>query len=524
MEYLCREYNIRIVGQKNYGIGYTEPRIYNREQLLRESYEDALKRWKKSTTSKDKIFIFEDTSVVIDALSSVDNEVPGLDIKYWMKDNTFETVDTLLKKNGNNRQCTVRSDIIMHIPESLKDAYDKEFYQFTGKVSGSITTEEHKFDTNPIYPWLDNKTFNKWFVPRECVIPLGMLPIETADKYDFRKIAITEMIDFLVSYNVIKNKADIVKKNQRIINFDPTFILCGPTCAGKSTLAKYLSDNYNYFHVEASDFMWLKYYETHGIDSEVKIGDFAKQMLSVNPSIVTEQIIEYFKNITDQNIVISGFRNPKEVEYMMDKSQFTYNELIYINANIQIRYQRECARKRDDMENNYSDFLKKDDLQNNLGLSLIKSKVEYETMNEGSFHDLYDNFNKVYNFEFPKKPSPDYKTFQKFDDLLLEKAILIALFLHEEDFFTTTEIANIINSEVLNNSYENRKNNVSRYFNFSYHPYYDIKIDKEKKINIYRINFTGKSMAKRILSKSAVFKFKTKKQKKVISKQDAKLL
>jgi len=524
MEYLCREYNIRIVGQKNYGIGYIEPRIYDREQLLRESYEDALVRWKKSKASKDKIFIFEDTSVVIDALSTDNNEVPGLDIKYWMKETTFEVLDALLKEHGNNRKCTVRSDIIMHIPEALKKNYDNDYYQFTGKVAGTITTEEHNFNTNSIYPWLDNKTFNKWFVPDNCIFPLGMLNIETANKYDFRKKALTEMIDLLVSLNVVVNKSDIIQKNQRIITFEPTFILCGPTCAGKSTLAQYLSDYHNYFHVEASDFMWLKFYERHGVDSGIKIGNFAKEMLNINPSIVTEQLVEYFKNITDQNIVISGFRNPNEVDYMINKSQFTNIELLYINADVQIRYKRELDRNRSDAVNDFSGFQEKDKLQHGLGLSDIRSKVKQDTMNEDTKENFYENFNKIYAIQPSVPINLNNKKFEKFDELSLEKAIIIALFLYEDEFLTTTDIAKVIDAEVLNHTYANRKNNVSRYFNFKYHPYYDIKIDKNKNVKVYRINFTGKSMAKRILTLIMLIKSKKSTEKQKNSKQDNTLL
>ncbi|MEA3353798.1 MAG: non-canonical purine NTP pyrophosphatase, partial [Campylobacterota bacterium] len=326
-QHLCRDYNINITSYriKHYGVGYEEPRIYNREQLLDESYKDALDRWKKYTSNNDKMFIIEDTSVRIDALSDKVNEVPGLDIKYWMKENSFESVDKLLKSKGNNRKCTVRSDIILHLTDDLSKKYKKDYLQFTSTTDGCIVDKEFELNTNPIYPWLDNKTFNKWFVPNGENLPMSKLSIELADKYDFRSGAFNSMLDLL-------ELADKIPKDsykQIYLNFNPLYIICGPTCAGKSTLSKYLSDNYSYFHIEASDFMWLKYHEKHGINSDVTITNFAKKALVDEPSIVTDQIIEFIKQKNLKKVIISGFRSEKEIEFIK-------NSNIDINDKIEI--------------------------------------------------------------------------------------------------------------------------------------------------------------------------------------------
>jgi len=68
--YLCRDYDVLITGfrEKTFGANYIEPRIYDRAQLIEESYQDALQRWQKATsTSKNRLFFIEDTSVTIEA-------------------------------------------------------------------------------------------------------------------------------------------------------------------------------------------------------------------------------------------------------------------------------------------------------------------------------------------------------------------------------------------------------------------------------------------------------------------------
>ena len=91
--YLCRYYQVNILYYKKlfYGVGYKEPRIYDRKQLLADSFSDAVARWRKNVSgSDDRLFFIEDTSVKIDALSNDEKEVPGVDVKYWMQDINFE--------------------------------------------------------------------------------------------------------------------------------------------------------------------------------------------------------------------------------------------------------------------------------------------------------------------------------------------------------------------------------------------------------------------------------------------------
>jgi uncharacterized protein (UPF0303 family) len=75
----------------------------------------------------------------------------------------------------------------------------------------------------------------------------------------------------------------------------------------------------------------------------------------------------------------------------------------------------------------------------------------------------------------------------------LEKAILIVLAIefrkNEYVYHTTTAISHLINDTF--NGLKKNKNNVSRYFNQSYYPYYEIK--KEDNKNKYKLSPTGYS-------------------------------
>lgn len=322
MRHLMKDYQVEIYSfhEKTYRANYDEPRIDNHAKLLKESFDDALKRWEKAF-SKDldsHTFFIEDTSVVIHALSDK-KDIPGPDIKYWMRDADFETVDKALKARGNDRSVTVQSDILLYLPSSLRDSSANNFIHFTSIADGFLVSEEYNFLTNPLYPWLDNKTFNKWFSPYKDGKPISMLPIKEADKYDFRKDNANEMLSVL---NIKNNSAKPpeLTKQLSLENFKrpPVFILCGPTCTGKTTLAEYLAKKHGFMHIEASDFMYLAFYQRHNTDSKIQIIDFAKQALEDIPHIVASQIIDYITTKNYAPLVISGFRNIKEINWFSD--------------------------------------------------------------------------------------------------------------------------------------------------------------------------------------------------------------
>jgi len=495
IEYGLRDSRYKLSPQKNYGIGYIEPRIYDREKLLKESYEDAKERFSKTVSNaENKFFILEDTSVAIDALSNEDKEVPGLDIKYWMRENTFDTIDKILKERGN-RKCTVRSDILLHLPKNLQDKYNQEYIVFVGEQEGLICREESNFDTNALYPWLDNKTFNKWFVPNDYEMqdtPISQLKIEEATKYDFRNHAIKKMIHFLDEEKLFEHRS------QKIEYYTPTlfdasiFILVSSTCAGKSTLAEYMADTHGYYHIEASDFMYLEYHKRHGVGSSVAIGDFAQKALEDDPTIVAKQVVEFCRTLASVPIVISGFRTEKETMYFQEKNQKKV-QVLFIDTEQDIRYERCKERNRADAVMTSKKFKAKDLQQYDMGIRILEKNVENRISNNSTFDDFYNLLEDGYSQLLKYYPLGRGK---KVENMRLEELILVTLCDEVGKFYTTTEISKLINNKFMELEPKN-KNNVSRYFNQFFHPYYDIKIDAD--VNKYALNTTGVSQARFLL-------------------------
>jgi len=495
--YLCREYDVKITGfrEKTFGANYFEPRIFDREKLIEQSYQDALIRWNKSSLANhQKLFFLEDTSVAIEALSS-EQETPGLDIKYWMAETNFSILNAQLETLGNNRSCTVRSDLVLHLtPDLKKITQDKSYLCFTSSSIGSVVNEEHYIDTNPMYPWLDNKTFNKWFVPKNCSKPISLLSIEEADRYDFRAPAFKKMLSFLEQHGKISKRSTSFTQPSLLAEV-PLIIICGPSCAGKTTLAEYIVDHYNYYHIEASDFMYLSYYQRHGVGSSVNIGDFAELALREQPEIVAEQILKNLESNPSIPTVITGFRSPLELNWFQRYYQGYYPiRTVFVDANKELRFQRSTNRQREEVQDTWERFSARDEQQASMGLSelfntLVNDRIENAT--------TLDVFFKDFELRYLHEIQGNY-TLVRYGKLKvgpLERLILTALASQREtrQFYTTTEIAHLINISLNTNEYRS-KNNVSRYFNQRFYPYFEIKlIDGKRK---YRLSNTGLARAR----------------------------
>jgi adenylate kinase family enzyme/inosine/xanthosine triphosphate pyrophosphatase family protein len=495
--YLCRDYNVRITGfrEKTFGANYEEPRIYDRAELIERSYQDALQRWKRFVSENEqKLFIIEDTSVIIEALSK-EREIPGLDIKYWMKEKDFSALDSTLRALDNNRRCRVRSDLILHLPPELRQANSSSSYRrFTSFSFGSIVEEERDFETNLLYPWLDNKTFNKWFVPEGCKEPISMLPITEADKHDFRAQAFQEMLGFLEDCGEIE-KCSSSPKQFQLEAAAPLFVICGPSCAGKTTLAEYLAGTYGYYHIEASDFMYRSYYQRHGVGSTVPIGDFAEQALKDQPEIVAEQVLENIVTNRPLSAVVTGFRSSGELEWFQDHYDGHQPIVpVYIEAEPSIRFERSLHRGREITPDTWERFERRDLQQMKMGLKNLALILQSNLIrNEGDRESFFQHFADRYlqDWPFPEGILND-NTLHTGE---LEKSILKALLEQwiNRNYFTTTEIAHLINANQPSDQ-QRSKNNVSRYFNQRFYPYYEIKlIDGKRK---YCLSNTGYGKAR----------------------------
>ena len=507
-KHLCRGGGVDIVPHKKlfYGFGYSEPRIQIRKQLLEDSIGSAIARWKKFVHKDDTFFFIEDTSVKIFALSNEQEEVPGVDVKYWMRTMTFEELDAKLKERGNDRSARVMSHVILYIPPRVRQqiGYDKEYKLFKSYTDGFIVANEHEIQTNILYPWLDNKTFNKWFVPKGEELPMSLLSIEKADQHDFRRGAIEQMVDFLKANMLIKTESNPISPRL----FTERYLFCGETCAGKSTAGRYMLEKYGLYHIEASDFMGVIYHETCGRETTINKHEFASKLLATEPTIIAEQVVQYImsKGLED-HFVVTGFRNNEEINFFTKYFAISNEKSFYIDASEEIRYKRWVLRQRDpNILYTQDEFTRINKLQNGMGVCAIRTrkgisiiKNNFKKLN--TYYKLIDAQAVDVETACTESVASRINRITKVNELSLEKCILLVLaneyLRSENEYYTTTQISKKIRNLFPSLRKKKNKNNISRYFNMTFYPYYEIS-QREGRI-VYKLSPLGYSEALLIL-------------------------
>lgn len=470
-QHLAKRYGVQVVGKRTYGVAYREPRVRERATLLKESYDDALRRWRVIDPKDNGFFFIEDTSVIVHALSA-HAEIPGVDVKYWMQSMNLERLTRELAECGGGRGVTVRSDVILHLPARFRREFglDDTFVHFEGHQLGSVVTTERRVETNVLYPWLDDKSFNKWFVPDGCSLPMSALPIELADRYDFRRDSIGSMLAFLATkMNVRKVSVRPAKQLANLPSPMPLLILSGLPCAGKTTIGVRLRESCAYYHIEASDFMKRAFAERHGPDSSVSIEAFAAKALVDDPGIVARQVVQEIRSQRLQRVVITGFRSARESEIF--RAEYAGLERVmswFIEADSRIRFERNVRRARQDVLENLDAFLVREEVQLRMGLGELRDNLREATIvNEGSLSEYEDSCLRAFGLSSVSSERPVWSLARR--PVSLADAIVVTLAMsHDEGVLSlsTSEMAKRMNRLFGAASSETSKNNISRFVNF----------------------------------------------------------
>jgi adenylate kinase family enzyme len=339
-------------------------------------------------------------------------------------------------------------------------------------------------------------------VPNGEALPLGALPIDSADRHDFRFQAFSKLVEWLRAAALVP--AVVPKKRTQLElklaskNLSGV-VICGPSCAGKTTLAEYIRTEYGWYHFEASDFMYRAMYERNGPAQTHAIATFARQVLQVEPDIVSSQILQHVHGRPDVPFVVTGFRAPEEIEHFLGGLPASAEVLlIYLDATADLRFERYLARKREATVTREA-FDLRDEQQFSMGLDRMCNEIEMIPMeNNESKGAMYERFNSLLNAQHlhvrKLKGAPMILT-KSPNANPLEKAILLSLLDVEqkEAYFTTAEVAKLINNAGTATGVHKSKDNVSRYFNQDFYPYFEITIERNKRR--YRLSSTGRSEA-----------------------------
>lgn len=372
---------------------YSEDYSGTKQQLLARAIDQI-----KDSIGSGSLFFVEDTSVRIDALSQGAEDFPGLSVKEWFARTSFRQLDSQLKDLGAGRRASIHSSIALHVPKLSNPIY------FEGSVGGVVTKTPPRFEENFQYPWLTPNSFNGWFVPDGAEKRLGEMPFEESWNYDFRTQALVRLVDRLEEFQAVLNlpphaytRALPVTLPEQATLFptfsQPTFMVVGYTCAGKTTFGD-VATRAGFTFIEASSI--LRTFQVEG-GSTLSPFEFAQRVLEANgPDAVAHKIAQLCAREDGRGIVISGFRTLEEVQLI--KRRYPNSKVVWIEASEKSRYARFIARSRDDGLPSLHAFRELDTMQSSFGLLRVaEAFADIRILNEDTLEKFGQQVEAVLN-------------------------------------------------------------------------------------------------------------------------------
>lgn len=160
--------------------------------------------------------------------------------------------------------------------------------------------------------------------------------------------------------------------------------VCGFPCAGKSTAAAFM-EKHGFLAIEASASMHQLYKDAR---SALPISRFAQTKLKEAPESVPRMIAASIPRDVER-LVVSGFRSPHELQHMRGIYPNADFRVIFIEADVAIRFERCRLRARQDAASDISAFAAEDREQELMGVAEIRRGPAVKAVdNSGSTKDL----------------------------------------------------------------------------------------------------------------------------------------
>jgi len=166
--------------------------------------------------------------------------------------------------------------------------------------------------------------------------------------------------------------------------------LIGEKGAGKGTVSDYLIEKYNAIHYGTSKILRRTLEDLHlpvTRDNLVKLALVLKE--GYGPSVIIDSLITDMEKNGSNIIIADGIRMHGDVEPFREKYGKNFY-LVYVTANIRVRYERTKSRKEKDGEDQatFEKFLEEEAKLTEISIHEIGKKAEFTLNNNGTSEDL----------------------------------------------------------------------------------------------------------------------------------------
>jgi len=171
--------------------------------------------------------------------------------------------------------------------------------------------------------------------------------------------------------------------------------LVGELAAGKGTVVKYLEDEYQVtsyrFSTPLRDVLNRMHIEVNRQNMQI-LSLILRNAFGQN--LLAKTISEDAKNYKNKLIIIDGIRRPADIEFLEKLPEF---KLIYITADIKIRYNRLISRNEnaDDKNKTFEEFIKDHEVETELAIPSMGKNAGHIIDNSGNLKNLYCQLDKI---------------------------------------------------------------------------------------------------------------------------------
>lgn len=171
--------------------------------------------------------------------------------------------------------------------------------------------------------------------------------------------------------------------------------LAAELAGGKGTATKYITEKYNgnshRFSTMLRDIL-DRIYLGHSRENMQNLSTILRQ--TFGEDTMAKVMFEDTKKDEHNVVVVDGVRRPADIKYLRQLSEF---KLVYIDADIKKRYERILKRGEnpDDATKTFEQFEKDQLGEADAQIRSLKDQADFVVDNNGSFEDLYNQFDKI---------------------------------------------------------------------------------------------------------------------------------
>ncbi len=175
--------------------------------------------------------------------------------------------------------------------------------------------------------------------------------------------------------------------------------ITGTNASGKDTVAEYLVQKYGFKNYSLSDeirFELTKRGLEHTRDNMIRVGNEIRENFDANELAI--RTVKRIKEDGFEEVTITSIRNPAEIEEI--KKNFSNFKLIFVDAPIELRYERSMSRGRVGDGESLADFSAKEALEMDGGekgqrLIVCSKLADFTITNDGNLEILFEKTEKI---------------------------------------------------------------------------------------------------------------------------------